>query len=147
MSRTSRTRGTHGANASHDLLEHRLRTALDARVRAVGLDDLRRASPPSLRVSTRRLPARTATLALVGLAAVLACVLLVPWEGRPPEPVPPAHPSVTHSPRLTRTSTPSPHPEPSRPRGAPPAAPASIATSTSSGTPAGAPAVPVPDPG
>jgi hypothetical protein len=139
MNRVSRT------NASQDLLEHRLRAALDARVRTVELDDLRRASPPSLRVRTVRFPTRAATLALVGLAAVLACVLLVPWEGRQAEPVRPAHPSVTQSPRPpTRPARPSPRPEPSGPLGAPPAVPVSPPSSAAS---VNSPAEPVPRPG
>jgi hypothetical protein len=150
MSRTSRTsrmsRMTRGNadHAAHDLLEHRLRAALDARVRTVELDALRRASPPSLQARTVRFPTRAATLALIGLAAVLACVLLVPWEGRQPEPVPPAHPSVTHSPRPTRTGEATARPEPARPDDAPPAAPDAPAVFPSSAASGSYPAVPVP---
>ncbi|MFJ1749066.1 hypothetical protein ACIOJD_22880 [Streptomyces sp. NPDC088116] len=84
-----------------ELLEHRLRAALDAQAGTVGFRDLRHASPPS--VSTAKgpwPPVRGAALVLLGLAAAVAAVLLVPGEPRQEGPAERPDPSVSrpHSP-------------------------------------------------
>ncbi|MEV7869802.1 hypothetical protein AB0P17_27790 [Streptomyces sp. NPDC088124] len=97
-----------------DALERRLREALEAGARTVGPGDLRRASPPSA-YPHRRFPMpvrmrRTALLAF-GLAAVVACavLVLVPRDqGRTQEPAGPNESTQpTESPR-------SADPDPSR---------------------------------
>ncbi|MGW7521420.1 hypothetical protein ACWGJ2_38215 [Streptomyces sp. NPDC054796] len=91
-----------------ELLEERLRDALDARARTVGPDSLRRAAPPSEQVA-RRFPIRATALTLLALAAALAGVLLaLGWVERQggEAPVEPAHPHE----RTTRPSSPSPSP-------------------------------------
>ncbi|GAB2813909.1 hypothetical protein [Streptomyces daliensis] len=93
-----------------ELLEERLRDALDARARMVGPDSLRRATPPSEQVG-RRFPIRATALTLLALAAALAGVLLaVGWVERQggEAPVEPAHPHE----RTTRPSSPAPSPSP-----------------------------------
>jgi hypothetical protein len=79
-------------------LEHRLRAALDAQARTVGFGDLRHASPPSVS-ATRilRLPVRGTALALLGLAAAVAAVLLVPGEPRQEGPADRPGPSVSRT--------------------------------------------------
>jgi hypothetical protein len=101
----------HRPDPRRELLEDRLRTALAARALTVNLAELRRASPPSASVRTR-FPARGAALVLFGLAAVLACVLLLlPGEHRTQQPAPPANPPVSHSePPTPRISSPAPAP-------------------------------------
>jgi hypothetical protein len=119
----------------HDMLEHRLREALEARSRTVGRDDLRRASPPSLHAVPRiPLRVRRTALTLFGLAAAVACVLLVlvPGDRRPAEPARP--------PDTSQTQTPSPAPTPSI---APsPVAPGAADASGAADDPAGIPVPP-----
>ncbi|MFE2595583.1 hypothetical protein ACFXCZ_03605 [Streptomyces sp. NPDC059396] len=101
-------------------LELRLRAALEAQSRTVVLPDLRRAAPPSAAYAgprfTRRLrrpgPWRSATVALLGLAAALVCVLLLVPAERPQEPAspPPLPPAPTE-----RPSKPQPVPVPAKP--------------------------------
>ncbi|MFE6159860.1 hypothetical protein ACFQ7F_13220 [Streptomyces sp. NPDC056486] len=103
----------HGPGPGQELLEDRLRDALDARARTVGPDSLRRATPPSEQVG-RRSPVRVTALTLLALAAALACVLLaLGWVERQggEAPVEPAHPHE----RTTRppSQAPSPVPAPS----------------------------------
>ncbi|MFD5748471.1 hypothetical protein [Streptomyces sp. NPDC127033] len=100
-----------------DALERRLREALEAGARTVGPGDLRRASPPSTyprrRFLASVLPVRTRRTALLafGLAAVVACavLVLVPRDqGRTQEPA---------GPNGSTQPTESPHtadPDPSR---------------------------------
>nr|WSZ97410.1 hypothetical protein OH820_18640 [Streptomyces sp. NBC_00857] len=79
-------------------LEHRLRAALDAQARTVGFRDLRHASPPSVSATkTLRLPVRGTALALLGLAAAVAAVLLVPGEPRQEGPADQPGPSVSRT--------------------------------------------------
>jgi hypothetical protein len=108
----------HRPDPRRELLEDRLRTALAARAHTVDLHELRRPSPPSASARTR-FPVRGAALALFGLAAVLACVLLLlPEEHRREQPAPPANPPVSHSappaPRVTAPAPPSTVPGPSQ---------------------------------
>ncbi|MFE2940509.1 hypothetical protein ACFXKG_15815 [Streptomyces sp. NPDC059255] len=134
-----------------DALERRLREALEAGARTVGPGDLRRASPPST-YPRRRFPVpvrlrRTALLAF-GLAAVVACavLVLVPRDqGRTQEPAGPTESTQpTESPRT-------PDPDPSRvpvPIPIPPSAdPSAVQPVPRSETevPAGAPAPPTSD--
>jgi len=101
----------HGPGPGQELLEDRLRDALDARARTVGPDSLRRATPPSGQAG-RRFPARAATLTLLALAAALAGVLLaLGWVERQggQAPVEPARPHE----RTTRPSSQAPSPPPS----------------------------------
>ncbi|MFC8127073.1 hypothetical protein [Streptomyces sp. NPDC057302] len=112
----------HGPGPGQELLEDRLRDALDARARTVGPDSLRRATPPSEQVG-RRFPVRATALSLLALAAALACVLLaLGWVERQggEAPVEPAHPHE----RTTRPSSQAPSPPPSpAPSGATPPSP------------------------
>ncbi|MFJ4847053.1 MULTISPECIES: hypothetical protein [unclassified Streptomyces] len=90
--------------------EERLRAALDAKARTVGPDSLRRAVPPSA-LARPRVRMRTAAVAVLGLAAALACVLLaVTAAQRDNRPVPPASP--THSPTVPEQRRDGPHPSP-----------------------------------
>ncbi|MEU5686712.1 hypothetical protein [Streptomyces venezuelae] len=102
-----------GPGPGQELLEARLRDALDARARTVGPESLRRAIPPSEQVG-RRIPVRATALTLLALAAALAGVLLaLGWTERQggDAPVEPAHPHE----RTTRPSSPAPSPPPSPP--------------------------------
>ncbi|MEW2393387.1 hypothetical protein AB0933_34010 [Streptomyces venezuelae] len=112
-----------GPGPGQELLEARLRDALDARARTVGPESLRRAIPPSEQVG-RRIPVRATALTLLALAAALAGVLLaLGWTERQggEAPVEPAHPHE----RTTRPSSPPPSPPtPSAPSDPTPPAPA-----------------------
>ncbi|MFI5758646.1 hypothetical protein [Streptomyces sp. NPDC051569] len=92
-----------------DVLEQRLRAALEARSLTVHPRDLRRASPPSAG-TVRRFPVRSAVLVLFGLAAALVCVLLVPAERQRVEPAGPPAPTVSPSDRPLLTPSPSESP-------------------------------------
>lgn len=97
-----------------DLLEQRLRAALNAKASSVGPLDLRPSELPSGR-SWRSLPVRRAALGLFGLAAAVACVLLV--LGTRHDATTPVGP--THTPSVSRPATPSISPAPSTPEAAP----------------------------
>ncbi|GHH69020.1 hypothetical protein GCM10018793_00800 [Streptomyces sulfonofaciens] len=93
-------------------VEQRLRAAFEARAGAVGHADLRRPVPPSTaprgRLRWTGVPAG-GTLAVLALAAAVACVVLVAGVlardgAQRREPVRPAHPSYSR--------TPAPHPRP-----------------------------------
>ncbi|MDX3073652.1 hypothetical protein [Streptomyces sp. MI02-7b] len=92
--------------------EELLRAALDAKARTVGPDSLRRAAPPSL-LTRPRTRVRPAAVAVLGLAAALACVLLVLTAARREgDPVPPASP--THSPTAPEQRRGGPAPAPAQ---------------------------------
>ncbi|MEU6992940.1 hypothetical protein ABZ953_20060 [Streptomyces sp. NPDC046465] len=110
----------HGPGPRQELLEDRLRDALDARARTVGPDSLRRAAPPSEQAGSR-FPIRTTALTLLALAAALAGVLLtLGWVERQggEAPVEPARPHE----RATQPSSSAPSP-PSSPAPSPPSSP------------------------
>ncbi|MFF0729051.1 hypothetical protein [Streptomyces sp. NPDC004134] len=91
-------------DSSRELLESRLRAALDARAREVGWGDLRQAALPAEDVRRWGFPARAAVVVLLGLAAAVVWVLLAHGTRQQPEPARPPAPSVTQPP----TAVPSP---------------------------------------
>lgn len=80
----------------NEAIEQRLRDALEARANSVDVKDLRPAALP-IRPRWSFLPSRRTALALFGLAAAAACVLLAVRYGISDSPVHPAG-TPSHSP-------------------------------------------------
>ena len=95
----------------HEMVEQRLRHALEARAYSVGPNDLRPAAPPTAPARSA-LRVRRTVVVLFGLAAALACVILALTQRHPTTPAPPTR-APTISPVPTPTSSPSTSPFPS----------------------------------
>ena len=103
----------------HELVEQRLRAALDAQSRTVDLDDLRPPAPPTM-IARSHVPLRRVLAVVLGLAAAALCVALViaalPRTSTVPIHVPPA----SRLPNATGTPSPgSPRPARTTPAAAP----------------------------
>jgi hypothetical protein len=104
----------HDPGPDLESVELRLESALRARADSVGLADLRPAHPPSGPPVARITPARAA-LALLALAAVAVCVLLLAQREANTPIRPAGPPTVAPSPAPTRSPSPTVYsPEPSR---------------------------------